>query len=62
MTLLVDVNHPGPQEDLVSNWEPARSLLEDAISGVEIAPRPLTLAVASLPLCLQWEMGWSADG
>ena len=29
-TLLVDVNHPGAQEDLVSNWEPAHSLVEDA--------------------------------
>ena len=28
--LLVDVNHPGSQEDVVSNWEPARSLVEDA--------------------------------
>ena len=58
----MDVNPPGPQEDLVSNWEPARCLLEDAVSGVEIAPHPLALAVASLPLCLQWEMGWSAAG
>ena len=62
MTLLVDVNHPGPQEDLVSNWEPSHSLVEDAISGVEIAPHLLALAVASLPLCLQWEMGWSTAG
>ena len=36
-TLLVDVNHPGSQENLVSNWEPARSLVEDAVSGAEIA-------------------------
>ena len=39
-TLLVDVNHPGSQEDLVSSWELARSLVEDAISGAEIAPSP----------------------
>ena len=32
-TLLADVNHPGSKEDLVSNWEPAHSLVEDAISG-----------------------------
>ena len=51
MTLLVNVNHPGSQEHLVSNWEPARSLVEDAISGAEIAPRLLALAVAHLPLC-----------
>jgi len=42
-TLLVDVNHPGSQENLVSNWEPARSLVEDAVSGVEIAPFRLWL-------------------
>ena len=35
---LVDVNHLGSQEDLVSNWEPACSLVEDDISGAEIAP------------------------
>ena len=28
--LLMDANCPGPQEDLVSNWEPARSLGADA--------------------------------
>ena len=36
VTLLVDVNHPGSQEDLVSNWEPAHSLVEDVISRVEM--------------------------
>ena len=41
------------QEDLVSNWEPAHSLVEDAISGAEIAPHILGLAVAHLPPCLQ---------
>ena len=48
--LLVDVNHPGSQEDLVSNWEPAHSLVEDAISGAEIAPHLLALALTHLPL------------
>ena len=28
--LLADVNCPGSQEDVVSNWEPAHSLVEDA--------------------------------
>ena len=60
MTLLADVNHPGSQEDLVSNWEPAHSLVEDATSGAEFAPLPLALAVARLPTCLQWGMGQSA--
>ena len=48
MTLPADVNHPGSQEDLVSNWEPACSLVEDAVSGAEIAPFQLWL----LPTCL----------
>ena len=55
--LLADVNHPGSQEDLVSNWEPAHSLVEVAISGAEISPCLLALAVACLPLCL-----WQGDG
>ena len=36
MTHLADVNHPGSQEDVLSSWEPAHSLVEDAISGAEI--------------------------
>ena len=61
-TLLADVNHPGSKEDLVSNWEPAHSLVEDAISGAEIAPCLLALAVTHLPLCLWQGMGQSAAG
>ena len=49
MTLLVDVNRPRSQEDLVSNWEPAHSLVEDAVSGAEFAPCLPALAVARLP-------------
>ena len=48
---------PGSQEDLVSNWEPAHSLVEDAFSGAEIAPYLPALAVACLHLCL-----WRGDG
>ena len=58
MTLLVDVNHPGSQEVLVSNWEPAHSLLEDAGSGVEFAPclsSSRCCLPACLPPCLQWD-------
>ena len=55
----MDVNCPGSQEDLVSNWEPAHSLVEDAISGAEIALCLLALAVAHLPLCLQLGEGAS---
>ena len=50
MTLSTDVNWPGSQEDLVSNWEHARSLVEDAISGAEIVPYVPALAVTCLPL------------
>ena len=53
---------PGSQEDLVSNWEPAHSLVEDAVSGALIAPCFPALAVACLPLCLWRGMGWSAAG
>ena len=60
--LLLDVNHPGSQEDLVSNWEPAHSLVQDAISGTEIAPRLRALAVTHLPLCLWQGMGRSTAG
>ena len=52
VTLLADVNHPRSQEDLVSNWEPAHSLVENAISGAVIAPLPFgsgCCPAASLP-------------
>ena len=55
VTLLEDVNQAGSQEDLVSNWEPAPNLVEDAISGAEIAP--WLPAVTRLPLCLWWGDG-----
>ena len=42
---------------MVINWESAHSLVEDAISGAKIAPRPPALAVAHLALCLQQEAG-----
>ena len=60
MTLLADVNLPESQEYMGSSWEPANSLLEDAISEVEIAGAPclLALAVTSLPLCLWVGRGW----
>ena len=59
-TLLADVNHPESQEDLVSNWEPARSLVAD-VSGAEIAPFLLALAAARLPpACLPASSrGWA---
>ena len=58
----MDVNRPGSQEDLVSNWEAAHSLVEDAVSGAEIAPRLPALDVTRLPICLQRGMGRSAAG
>ena len=62
-TLLADINHPGSQEDVVSSWEPAHSLVEDAISGAEIVAAPclLALAIPSLPLCLwAWTSQYAA--
>ena len=41
-TLLVDVNHPGSQEDLVNDWEPARSLVEDALFWLWLSPACLS--------------------
>ena len=52
-TLLADVNHLISQEYVVCNWEPAPTLVEDAISGAKVAPRLPALAVACLPLCLR---------
>ena len=57
MILLMDVNCSGSQEDLVSNWEPAHSLVEDAVSRAKIASCLLALAVAHLSLCL-----WRGEG
>ena len=54
MTLLADLNHSGSKEDSVSNWEPAHSLVEDAVFEAEIASCLPALAVACLPLCL-WQ-------
>ena len=54
LTLLADVSHPGSQEDVVSNWQPAHSLVENVVSGAEIAVAPClpALAVTHLHLCL----------
>ena len=38
---------------MISNWEPAHSLVEDAVSGAKVAPRLPALAVTRLLLCLQ---------
>ena len=62
VALLADINCPGSQKDLVSNWEPAHSLVEDAVCGAEIAPHLPALDVTRLPLCLQRGMGRSAAG
>ena len=55
MTLLADVNCPGSQKDVVSNWQPAHSLVKAVVSGAEIALAPYlpVLAIALLSLCLQ---------
>ena len=50
------------QEDVVSTWQPAHSLVEDAVYEAEIAASPclLALAVTHLPLCLR--EGTAPDG
>ena len=65
MTPLADVNSPGSQEDLVSNWEPARSLVEDASLGPRLPlfgsgchpPASLPL-VGDGPVCSQLALLW----
>ena len=54
VTLLANVNHPGSQEDMVCDRQPAHTLAADAVSGAEIAAAPCLpfLAVTHLPLCL----------
>ena len=47
-TLPEDVDCQGSQEDFVHNWEPTHSVVEDAISGAEIAPFRLWLSPACL--------------
>ena len=61
-TFLADVSHPGSREDLVSNWEPAHSLVENAVSRPEIAPCLLALAVAHLLSASGWGRSQSAVG
>ena len=56
---LADVNHPESQEVLVSNWEPAPSLVEDAISEAKVASCLPALAVTHLPPYLQQAVGQS---
>ena len=61
-TLLANVNRPGSQEDLVSNWEPAHSLEEDAIYGPRLH---LAFQLWLSPPCLSASsggMGQSAAG
>ena len=52
----------GSQDDLVSNWESACSLVEDAIPGAEFALCLMALAIACLPPCLWQGMGQCAAG
>ena len=60
--LISDCNCPGGYQPpriprRLSNWEPALGLVEDAISGNEIALCLPALAAAHLPLCLWWRDG-----
>ena len=67
--LLADVNCPGSQEDVVSNWEPAHSLVENAGLGLRLQ-QPLAfsfwLSLACLsasgagegPVCSRFPLLW----
>ena len=54
VTLQADMNSPGSQIDMVSDWQPAHSLAGGAVSRAEIAMAPCLppLAVTHLSLCL----------
>ena len=52
MIFLADVNLPGSQEDVLSNWQPAHSSVENAVSGAEMGAAPCLLALAAAPLPL----------
>ena len=58
-TLLVDVNHPGSQEDVVSNWETAHSLVEDAVSGAKLQ-QPLAFWLWLSHACPSASKNWGA--
>ena len=65
MTLLEDVNGPESQEVLVSNWEPACSLVEDASLGPRLSlsssgcPLPASLSPAEDgPVCSWLALLW----
>ena len=49
VALLADVNHPGSQQDSVSNWKPAHSLVEDWSLGPRL---PLAFWLWLWPACL----------
>ena len=49
------------RQNMISNWEPAHSLIGDAVSGAEFAFH-LARAVTRLPPYLQRVMGQSAAG
>ena len=55
MTLPADMNHPGPQEDVVSGWQPAQCLVGSMVPGAAVAICLSPLAVLHLSLCLQGE-------
>ena len=60
-TLLVDVNHPGSQDDLISHWEPARSLVGDApcLPALAVACLPASLPPAGDgPVCCRLALLW----
>ena len=59
VTLLADVNHPGSQEDVISNWQPSHSLVETGLWGRDSSSHLPFGSVCGVPqpLCLQRQEG-----
>ena len=56
VTLPASVNCPGSKEDVVIDWQPAHSLVGNAVSGAKIAAAPCIPALA-VTLLLLWLQG-----
>ena len=52
VTFLAYVNQPGSQEDVVSNWEPAQSLMEDVSFWGQDFPLPSGFVCSAVPASL----------
>ena len=64
MTVLADMTCAGSQEDMVSDWRPAHSLVGEAASGAKIAVAPCLLhtCLSSLWEGCKWHLARSLLG